>query len=188
MLNRLFVLLYIIGAAGLVLFIPIYSLANINFDRIVISDFKAQCNDNGQYVVLQGSQPDEHMVMSEDYLKDQGSTFKKQLNFYCQYYSDIQPHIQRYLASKDLRDRAQANIEFNKFEDSVWNSVNSYPELYQLIEVSKKNNYSELSAILSAIILAVVGFIILQVLRMSYLYVVFNKVVWHPFRLPVKSN
>lgn len=185
MKKRFLKLIYIIALLGIVIFIPIYILSSIEFDKVVISSYKAKCLFNNEYVVLQGNQLYQPYVFDEIRLNDTTwSDIEKDLNFYCKYYNDIQPHIIAYTESRTRAEQVKANKEFWNFRENVISSVSSYPPLYKLEEVSKKTNlYFQIFApIISGFVFALIMFVILQIIRMCYVYVVFGKVVWHPFK------
>lgn len=184
MAKRFFKLLYIIILVGIALSLPIYLLSSIQFDKIFISSYRAKCNSNGQYVVLEGSKLNEHYVFDEVFLND--TTYgdvKKSLNFYCQNYNDVQPYIVAYANSKTRSDQIKANEDFFAFEEKVLPGVYSYPPTYQLEVVSNETNlYKIYGPIINWLLGATLAFIVLQIIRMCYVYVVYGKIIWHPFK------
>ena len=108
---------------------------------------------------------------------------KKDLNFDCKYYDEIQPHIIAYNRAGTIEEEVKANQDYFTFKQSVFDTVWEYPKLYTL-EVVNKNIlfYKIYGPIVDGISGAVVLFVLLQIIRMSYVYVVFGEVVWHPFR------
>ncbi|KKR70931.1 MAG: hypothetical protein UU14_C0040G0001 [Candidatus Roizmanbacteria bacterium GW2011_GWB1_40_7] len=184
MSNRFFKLLYVFGLITIVLSFPIYLLSVIHFDQIVVSSYKAKCLSNNKYVVLQGaSSYDDAFVFEETFLTDTELDFQKDLNFYCKYYNEIQPHIEIYVDSKTLSEQTQANINFSTFKDSVISAVPTYQRLYELEEVDKETQlYKVYGPIIDWLVWAALAFLLLQIIRMSYTYIVFGEIVWHPFR------
>jgi hypothetical protein len=183
MTKRFFKLLYVLALIALGLSLPIYLLTNIQFDTIVRTTYKAQCISNNQYVVLEGSQIGEAYQFDEFTLNDTiYNDTKKTLNFYCKYYDAIQPYIVAYTESKTNADIVKANTNFFNFQESVFSNVYSYPPLYKLEVVSNITQLNEIyNPIIKWFIIAVISFIGLQVVRMCYVYIVFGKVMWHPF-------
>lgn len=169
---------------GIVLSLPLYLLENIHFDEVVYTTYKAKCNSNNQYVVLEGSQPNDYYIFDKITLNDNTfSDTKKDLNFYCQNYDEIQPYIIDYVNSKTNEERINVNKDFFTFKENVYSNVYSYPPTYQLEVVdSEIIPYKIYGPIINWLIGAIIIFIILQVVRICYVYVVFGKVVWHPFR------
>lgn len=184
MTKRFFKLLYVLALIALALSLPIYLLVNIHTDAIVRTTYKAQCLSNSQYVVLEGSQAGEAYQFDEFTLNDTiYNDTKKTLNFYCKYYDAVQPYIVAYTESKTNADIVKANANFFSFRESAISNVYSYPPLYKLEVVSEITQLNEIyNPIIEWFIYAVFFFIVLQIIRMCYVYIVFGKVVWHPFR------
>lgn len=186
MTKRFFKLIYVLTLVAIMLSLPISLLTSIHWNRIVITSYKAKCLSNNQYVVLQGAPVGESNVMDEIYLhSDENRTaIKKQLNFYCKYYDEIQPHILAYNEAENRTDEVAANIRFIQFEESVGrDEMYSYPELYELEVSSEEIHLEEVYQSLSGWLMgAIIAFVLLQIVRICYVYVVFGKVVWHPFR------
>ncbi len=184
MAKRFFKLLYVLALIAIVLSLPIVALTSIKFDRIVQSSYKAKCLSNNQYVVLQGAPVGDADVMDEIYLDspENRTAIKEQLNFYCKYYDEIQSHIVAYNEAKTPTEQYAANIRFTQFENGK-DKVYSYPELYSLEPVSNETHLEELYyPLLAWLIGAALAFVVLQILRMCYIYVVFDIVAWHPFK------
>lgn len=184
MAKRFFKLLYIIALVGIVVSLPIYLLSNIRFDKIVVTTYKAKCNSNNQYVILEGNKLDEPYVFDEIYLNDTTyGNVKKSLNFHCQYYDQIRPFVVAYAESKTREDQINANKAYFNFENANMSNTNTYPPSYDLEIVRNQTNWYELSGpLLEWLSRALLTFILLQIVRMCYIYVVFNKVEWHPFK------
>lgn len=184
MAKRFFKLLYILTLIGIAISMPIYLLSSIQFDKIVISSYKAKCISNGEYVVLQGAPRGLAWVFDEISLNDSiYSETKKDLNFYCKYSASIEPYIAEYIESETREERTAANIHFFNFRDSVISNVYSYPPAYTLELIGEETHLYELySPIVVWLLGATLAFVILQFLRMCYTYIVFGKVVWHPFK------
>ncbi len=184
MTKRFFKLLYVLALIALALSLPITLLINIHPDEIVRTTYKAKCLSNNQYVVLEGSPLNEAYEFDEFILND--TTFsdtKQTLNLYCRYYDQIQPYITEYVESKTPAETRKANADFFTFRNSVESSVYSYPALYSLEVVSNITQWNVIyNPIIGWFVCALLAFIVLQALRMCYVYVVFGKVVWHPFK------
>ena len=184
MTNRFFKLLYVFALIAIGLWLPIYIFSSIDYEDIVWTSYKAKCLSNNQYVVLQGSSANDAYVFDEVYYNDTVfNDLKKDLNFYCKYYDAIQPHIIAYNQTRTTQEQVRANQEFFTFKEGVVGSVSSYPMLYKL-EVAKNEfqSYRIYDPISVGFFGALAAFILLQIVRMSYAYVVFGAVVWHPFR------
>ncbi|MBP6879462.1 MAG: hypothetical protein KBF62_01850 [Candidatus Pacebacteria bacterium] len=184
MAKRFFKLLYVIALIGIVVSLPVVILTSVRFDWITVTSYKAKCNSNNEYVVLEGSSLNSPYVFDEVTLND--TTFsdtKKDLNFYCQYYDEIQPYIIGYAESDTRVEQVLTNQRFFKFEESVSSNVWSYPPQYTLEIVSNETNWYELwGPVLGWLIYATLSFLFLQIIRICYTYVVFGKLVWHPFK------
>jgi len=181
MSQRFFKLLYVFALIGLVLSAPIYLLQEIRLDAIVSDTYKAKCLSNNQYVVLQGAAIDEVYEVNEHTLNDPLSDTKRTLNFYCKYYDEIQPYI---IASNENPSQAgRLNLDYSEFRNPRYDNVSIYPALYELEVVKRTIRYDEfLNPIVVWLVGAAMAFVLLQIIRMSYVYVVFGEVVWHPFR------
>lgn len=183
MSKRFFKLIYVIALICLALSLPIVILNSVQWDKIVVTSYKAKCTSNNQYVVLQGASVGNAEVYSETYLDSENSmAIKEQLNFYCKYYEAIQPHILSYNMAKTTSEQLEANMNYREFENSVAKTY-AYPELFKFEEVSEETHLEELYyPLIQWLIGAVAVFVLLQILRICYVYVVFGKVVWHPFK------
>ncbi len=191
MTKRFFKLLYVLALIAIALSLPIMLVTSVQWDRIIITSYKAKCISNQQYVVLQGGAVGVPDAYDEIFLNsnENRTAIKEQLNFYCKYYDEIQPHIVAYNEAESFAEQAAANARFAQFGKSVGRAnVYAYPELFELEPVGDETRlyelYNPLVGWLTGVILA---FLLLQVVRMCYVYVVFGKVVWHPFR-KIESN
>jgi hypothetical protein len=184
MAKRFFKLLYVLALIGIAISLPVYVLSSIRFDQIVISSYKAKCLSNGEYIVMQGSKPGEPYIFDEISLNDSiYLNTKKDLNFYCKYFDSVQPHIMAYANSKTRFEQMAANVSYFNFKDSVISGVYSYPPAYKLELVSNETRWYELySPFVDWFVGAAVAFLVLQVLKICYVYVVFGELVWHPFK------
>lgn len=184
MINRFFKLLYILSLIAIAIYLPASILNDFDYDAVVRASYSPKCYSNNQFIVLQGSQYGEVSVVDEFFLNGENSTaLKKQFNFYCQYYDEIQPHITAYLESKTLAEQKEANINFFNFKESMDDNVTIYPLLYNLEVVSEVTQWNHVyNPIIEGLLKTLFWFLLLQSIRMSYLYVVFGKIVWHPFR------
>ena len=189
MSKRFFKLLYVLALIAIGLSLPIYLLTSIQFDAITRTTYKAKCLSNDQYVVLQGSQIGEAYEFDEFTLNDTiYNDTKRSLNFYCKYYDAVQPYIVAYTESKTNADIVKSNTSFFNFREGAISNVYSYPALYNLEVVSEITQLNEIyNPIINWLIYALFFFVILQIVRMCYVYVVFGKVVWHPFK-SIKTN
>lgn len=135
---------------------------------------------------MQGSGYKEYYTFSEIILDSEALydlDTKQTLNLYCKYYDEIQPHIAAYINSNTSFEKRLANIKFFEFRDSVASNVSSYPATFQIEEVSRETQWFQLyGPIVDSLTIIFLGFIILQILKISYVYIVFGKIVWHPFR------
>lgn len=184
MLNRFFKLLYIFSFVGICLSLLVVVILEISHETSIRITYKAKCLSNNEYVVLQGAQYNEAYTFDNFVLNDTiyGDT-KRTLNFYCKHYDEIQKHITAYVESKTPAEIRDANADFFQFRERVISGSSSYPPLYTLEEVDKVFlPYMVLNPILDWVLVALCAFVLLQVARMSYVYVVFGQVVWHPFR------
>lgn len=185
MANRFFKLIYVIALILIALSLPIYFFSNVDFSKITISTYKAKCTSNDQYVVLEGSSSNSQSqayTFDETSLDNPLSDTKEDLNFYCKYYDQIQPYLNDYAASTTTNEQKLVNLSFYQFKNSQ-DTVYAYPQLYKLETVSERKNYNEVLYTLMAWFGgALAAFVILQILKISYLYVKFGEIVWHPFK------
>lgn len=180
MIKRFFKLLYTLSIILLALSLPVFIFISTYLNK-VSSSYKARCLLNNQYVVLQGASVGESY---EFYLNDieNDKKTKELLNFYCKYYNEIQPYIIAYNEAKTLDDQVLANMSFVEFKNTK-DEISAYPKLYKLEIISNKTFFKEiLELIVVWFIWATPIFIVLQILRVCYVYVVFGVVMWHPFK------
>jgi hypothetical protein len=190
MAKRFFKLLYVIALIGIVVSLPIYVLSSAHFDRVVITSYKAKCNLSNNYVVLEGSQLNDPYIFDEIILNDSTySDTKKTLNFYCQNYDAVQPYVIAYANSKTREEQVTANKNFFNFQEKVMPSVYTYPPSYQLEEVSHETHLYEIySPIIDWALGAILAFIVLQIIKICYVYVTFGEIVLHPFKQHKKKD
>ncbi len=182
--KRFFKLLYIILLIGIAAAFPIYALSHIQFDAVVRTTYKVKCIANNQYVVLEGSQLND-IYTFEEFMLDSpfDPNFKRDLNFRCQYYDDIQPFIMAYVNSKTKDEQINVNANYFRFQESVISNVNSYPPLYTLETVSEITNMGEVwNPIIEALMFVLISFISLQFIKICYQYIVNGKIHWHPLK------
>lgn len=189
MTKRFFKLAYVLALIAIAVWLPIYVLSSIQWDMVTLSSYKAKCLSNNQYVVLQGAPIGDAEIWNEVYLNssENRTAIMERLNFYCKYYNEIQPHIVAYNETKTLAEQRDANIRFVEFEKTK-DKVYAYPELYTLETVSAETHLEEIyNPLLVGLVGAIAAFLILQFVRICYVYIVFGKVVWHPFA-KIKNN
>lgn len=157
------------------------SILYIPFDRVVITSYKAKCISNNQYVVLQGAPTNEIYVFDEVLLNSPTfGNLKQDLNFYCKHYDEIQPYIAEYLQAEN---KVSANKNYFIFRDKVISNVYRYPEFYKLEVVDEEIQWHHIyGPLIGWVGGSLFFFLLLQFLRVSYSYVSFGEVVWHPFR------
>lgn len=185
MIFRFFVVLYVICLLAIVGWWLYAFPTNVNVSEGRISYYQAKCINNDKYVVLQGeSTPYE--FSEKNFKTTEYSDTPQDLNFYCKYYDQIQPHVQAHINANTLEETYQANMAFNSFEESVGRySVSRTPALYNLETMRVENNYSVvLLSALGIFLGGAVFFLALQIVRMIYLYITFGEIIWHPFRKP----
>ena len=184
MTKRFFKLFYALALIAIALWLPIYVLSSIRWDMLVLTDYKVKCISNNQYVVLQGSKVGNPDIWNEGYLNSSENrvAIKEQLNFYCKYYDEIQPHIVAYNEADTSAEQVAANIRFTQFENGK-DKVYAYPELYTLEVTNEETRPQEIyDPLVTGLVGALIAFLLLQVVRICYVYVVFGELVWHPFR------
>jgi hypothetical protein len=176
MIHRFFKLIYIFALAAIVLSLPIYLFSEIKFDLVVYSTYRAKCLSNNQYIILEGANTP--YEFDDWILRNQSTDDKRDLNFYCQYYNEILPYVVAYNNGQEV----EANREFFKFKDPLIKQISQYPALYKLEVVNEEVHLSEIFIpLLVWLIFAGLTFLFLQLLRICYIYIVFGKIVWHPF-------
>jgi hypothetical protein len=186
MAQRFFKLLYVLSLIGIGFGSIYVFLSEFDPSAIIRTSYRAKCLSNNEYVVLQGSEPNDAYVFDEFSLNRPFSSeweTRKDLNFYCKYYDQIRPHIIAYSESQTSGEQVTANQNFFESFKTIRPTVTAYPELYKLEVVSEVfQPYEIYSPILSGLFVAILWFLILQLIRMGYTYIVFNEIVWHPFR------
>jgi len=179
MANRFFKLLYTLGLIAIIFSLPVYFINEVDSERIVEYTYKAKCKENNQYVILQGSH--EAYIFNNWELNNLVDS-RKDLNFYCKYYREIKPYIDNF--DGGIED----NLRFSNFKGSVISSIYNNPELYNLEEINKRIDYYYIYAkLIGWAIGALIAFLMIQFLKICYVYVVFGKLVWHPFRASKKQ-
>ena len=181
MLHRFFVLLYVLANVYVVTFSIGIAYDETNFLADLSNTvYQVRC-DNGELVVLQGTLDGSPVTYDDRYLeRNDGNTFRSKLRFYCANYEEIQYHINAYAAAVTPAERQRALTEYRSFEDS---QVDTVVQNYTLEEIeSDSSARSFFTFLLLAVSLLIGQWLILQVLRIAYLYVVFGKLVWHPYR------
>lgn len=164
MIKRFFKLLYVLCLTAIVLSLPIYLTFNVGAKskELIVHTYNAKCKSNNQYIILQGDNtPYKFDSLALDRRNDD---IPEILNFYCKYWG-------KNLSYYD-------NIDVPEYK------VYAYPELFNLEVVKTQNNYLVIFgfAIAEWVIGGLIAFVILQFLRICYVYIVFGKLVWHPFK------
>ena len=64
------------------------------------------------------------------------------------------------------------------------NDIGVYPKRFELdVVASEKKMFVLCGALLVGVVIPTLLFVVLQLLRMVYIYIVHGEIVWHPFRL-----
>lgn len=181
--QRFFVLVYMF------LHIPILMIAwsmydQFNYkDHIGVNTYKATCTENKRDVVLQGETDGSPYTFDDVYFRTNKSEIETRMSFYCEYYDELQKHIQAYMQADTNLKETLANRAFWQFEES---KPKITKDNFTLEIVDTKNDYGQIFWLAAAILVFVTGYYIgLQTIRISYVYVVFGRLVWHPYKLPV---
>ena len=165
MTNRFFKLVYVLALIAIALWLPIYVLSSIQWDMLTLTDYKAKCLSNNQYVVLQGGKVGNPDIWNEGYLNssENRTAIKEQLNFYCKYFDEIQPHIVAYNQAKTSAEQYAANMRYRQFENTK-DKVYAYPELYTLEVVSEEKRPQEIyDPLITGLVGALMAFLLLQI-------------------------
>lgn len=134
-------------------------------------------------MVLQGSPSDRPTEYQEfELVGGFLNQYKEDWRFYCKYYDQAMEHVRSYHGASNQKELEAANKAFWQFRETVKNSV-PYVDNYSLEEVAvERRNYVITNALMEYALMFIAGFLLLQILRMSYVYVRVGKLVWHPFR------
>jgi len=174
MFSRFLKLLYFLAIISIVLYFPIFLILEIDVDRISTSYYYAKCKSNGQYVVLQGSPSKQNYHIYDEVTLENnlfGDT-KKEINFYCKHYDEIQPHVTAYIDSETVTEEKSANNAFFEFRESVFSGVSSYPLLYDLELVREEfHPYRIYEPIIAGLVGVVALFLFLQFSKIQRLVV-----------------
>lgn len=186
MVQRFFKLIYTLSLVTLILSFPLYYISSFRSDLLYATTYKAKCISNGKFVVLEGSRENEIYEINKftlDYPIAPEYDDKRLLNFYCKYFDEVQPHIVAYNKSTSREEQINVNQNFYTFQNSVITQVPSYPPLYELVIVKKElQKYRIYDPIIDWLLYAVSTFLLLQVMKICYGYVVFGRIVFHPFK------
>lgn len=182
MTHRFFVLLYVLGIAGSILTALIFAFSDARFDLYSTDHYKVKCND-GSYVVLQGSPTDEPTDYSEREIESSDkSAHEKMWRFYCHYNDKIRTYIEMHRNATTNAEILAANQAYNAFERSVSATV-PYAKNFTLEHTYTEKDPSRLYMPFVVFVwMLFIFFVLLQIVRMSYAYVKFGKVIWHPFK------
>lgn len=181
MWHRFFKLVYGILLAGIIVFIPINFIINSSNYSYRFVQYKVKCSHNNKYVVLQGSKLDEYATYSNATLD------KREMNFYCKFYSEIQFYIADYLRSNN---KIQSNLDYFDFKAKNINKVGYYPELFTVEKQYDEFFYrgTIFDPLLVSLTLGGIFFVGLQVLKNFYTYIKFGTWTIHPFRTEKKKK
>ena len=190
MLHRFFKLLYVLALIAIAVSIPVFLVAEIEYSKIVVTTYKVRCLNSDEHLVLYGSQ-----IFSEFVIGGKNSdSWNKKFNFHCQYYDSLLNSnsllkVANYFEEEDLIERLRDYKEFSAFEKKIVLNTASYPEHFTLEPISDEIQWHQifmpLIELFSGLLIA---FLFLQFLRMSYVYIVFGRVVWHPFKDKQKTG
>lgn len=182
MWHRFFKLIYAILFIGVIIFIPVYFIIDSADRSSYMVNYKVKCIDNGKYIVLQGSNPDNFLTTTKAVLESKlfGDN-RKEYNFYCQFYTEIQPHITKYIQTTNT---TQANIDYFNFKNEKLKYVSAYPELFVLEKQYDDYfwSYAILYPLIDSLTYGLGLFIFLQILKNFYTYIKFGEFTLNPLR------
>ena len=186
MAQRFFKLIYTLSLVALILSFPLYYISSFRSDLLYDITYKAKCISNGKFVVLEGAKENEIYEINKftlDHPIAPEYDDKRLLNFYCKYYDEVQPYIIAYNKSTSRGEEVSVNQNFYTFQNVVITQVSLYPPLYELVIVKKElQQYQLYGPIIDWLLYAVSAFLLLQVMKICYVYVVFGRIVFHPFK------
>jgi hypothetical protein len=168
----------------------IFSTTIINsyyWDNIDVEYFHARCESNSELVVIQGSSEPYEMGgsiyknrFSSEIAKDWVKQEEEMARFYCAYYDEIQPHIERHQQAVTLEQERDANIAWNEFRSQY---ESPYLRNYDLELVRTENDWMGIFPMIgSALLSAFLYYLGLQIVRIIYQYIVIGRLVWHPYK------
>lgn len=176
MLKRFAVVLYIFLNI-LILFIPISLFLNPSVS-LIEHTYQARCIKNGKLVVLQGTIDNSPATYTKSYLNDYRFDPEKDLRFYCNNYDEIQKHIENYKNAKNVNEEIKATLIYREFEKNA-PTTNYKNYSLELINTS----YSFLwFTLFTSMIYTLGAFLLLQIIRIIYQYIVFGSFTWHPYK------
>ncbi len=111
---------------------------------------------------------------------------KKRIRFYCQYYDEIQTHIEVYKrAEGDVSSEVEANKEFFRFSNEIEDrNLVTETKNYNLVLVNEKYDYTRVhGAVIDQVTFLILYYLVIQIIKVAYQYVVFGNINFHPYRL-----
>lgn len=181
MWHRFFKLIYLILLIGILLFTCVYYIKDFIRQERIYTEYKVKCIDNGKYIVLEGSENLAPLVTSMASFDLE--TTRKEYNFYCKFYDEMQPYIMK---SFERKLTAQDITNYFYFRTEKIKQISNYPELFILEKQPHNKDYYYYYVIVNPLLDALINigglFILSQFLKNFYTYIKFGEVTFHPFR------
>lgn len=149
------------------------------WESIGINTYKARCLSNNQYVALQGSMDDSPYTFDDRILSEESNLGTlKTVSFYCSNYNQIRPHILAYRQAKTDQEQVQANSAFfAEFGETRQSALKNY-------QLEIMSTYSDYQPLWDTIAIILGYYLLLQLVRVVYIYIVFGKLVLYPYKNP----
>jgi hypothetical protein len=185
MWHRFFKLIYGVLFIGIIASMVAYSIVDSNKRSNTFTTYKVLCNNN-QYAVY----GDSSNVMPVTIMKVERyteSSWKKQFNFYCKNYEEIQNFITRY---QNPNESYLAFNEYDSFKKMELQTISEYPQLFTLEKQYSKSFWDNviIVPITDSLIYGLLIFTGLQVLKNFYTYIRFGTWTIHPFHSEKKKK
>lgn len=177
MLHRFANVLYIFLHLPL-LYLPFVGLQESRYwEYLNVNTYEGICVSNNEPVVLQGTTDGTTYQFTDTDIDYGEGRVEETLRFYCSNYDEAQRFIDLY---RDSADKLSANQAFWDFRESA---VVSPYQNYRLQVVNEESDYFMFwNGIFSGVTYMVIYYVVIQVIRIIYQYIVFGVFVWHPYR------
>lgn len=145
-----------------------------------VHTYQVRCSKNGKLVVSFGTIDNSPYTFSGKLITNSFWEERKDLKFYCNNYDEIQKYIENYKNAKSINEKTDINLSYLSFKK---NAPMTNEQNYTLRVVDTKTDFTSLFiGIKNALIYMFIYFIMLQVVKIIFQYILSRKIIWYPYK------
>jgi len=178
--SKIVFLIYIFLHIPLFMIFVLFIVKSQFWNDFNVHTYQVRCSKNGELVVLYGTTDNSPYTFNGKLITNSFLEERKDLNFYCNNYDEINKYIEQYKNAKSVDKKTEIDLNYLAFKK---NASTTNEQNYTLRVVDTKTDLTSLYVgIKNALIYMFMYFLVLQVTRIIFHYILSGKIIWHPYK------